>query len=155
PATRHDRRAGLQFLGTIEAPSGGVHEMNTNQLIAELESRFDLERLQQLSRDLLGLDPDQLDGGDRVGSFARALVGRALSLDALEALCDAVCAEKPETRSSLEDVRRLGFRTHKNLEPGAQLGPYRVLEHLSETSLQSSYLVEPLGAEPEAPSDEE
>ncbi len=129
--------------------------MDTNQLIAELESRFDLERLRRLTRDLLGLDPDQLAGGDRVGSFARALVGRAMSLDALEALCDAVSAEKPETRALLEDVRRLGFRTHTNLDVGSQLGPYRVLEQLSETSLQSSYLVEPIGVEAQPSSDDE
>ena len=83
--------------------------MNTTQLIAELESRFELEELKQLGQGLLGLDPGSIGGEDHLGSFARALVLRSVALDAVEALCDAVSAKRPDARQKLDGLRRLGL----------------------------------------------
>lgn len=116
--------------------------MNTTQLIAELESRFELEELKQLGQGLLGLDPGSIGGEDHLGSFARALVLRSVALDAVEALCDAVSAKRPDARQKLDGLRRLGLSGAPSLPLGSQIGSYRVVELLRETAIDTSYVVE-------------
>ncbi|MGE0325884.1 MAG: tetratricopeptide repeat protein [Polyangiaceae bacterium] len=129
--------------------------MNTTQLIAELESRFALDELKQLSQNLMGLDAGSIGGEESLGSFARALVLRAVALDAVEALCDAVSAQRPDARQKLEGLRRLGLSGAPSLPVGSGLGGYRIVEILRETAIETSYLVEAAAGDTQAAPKEE
>src|SRR5690606_16047158 len=88
------------LVGTPRAPASthrpqqGPMNATTDILRGELERLFELDELKSLSAELLGLDPEQVGGTEGKGAFARALVERCSSDDALLALADAVILSK-------------------------------------------------------------
>ncbi|MCZ7686621.1 MAG: protein kinase [Sandaracinaceae bacterium] len=120
----------------------------TDILRGELERLFDLDELKSLSADLLGLDPDQVGGTEGKGAFARALVERCSSDDALLALADAVILSKEGVDSKLGKLLELD--PGEELKAGAQVAGYRVLKKIGEGSIGVVYLVEKKGERGEA-----
>ena len=98
----------------------------TDLLRAELERLFELEELLNLSRDLLGFDPDAIGGTAAKGSFAGALTGYCREQDALEALCDALLALRPEANPDLTHILSGAFADNERLESGSSFGPYTI-----------------------------
>lgn len=112
----------------------------TDILRGELERLFDLDELKSLSADLLGIDPDQVGGTEGKGAFARALVERCSSDDALLALADAVILSKEGVDAKLGKLFDLD--PGEELKAGAQVAGFRVLKKVGEGSIGVVYLVE-------------
>lgn len=104
----------------------------TDLLRAELERLFELEELLNLSRDLLGFDPDAIGGTAAKGSFAGALAGYCREQDAIEALCDALLALRPEASPDLSRVLSGALAESERLEIGSSFGPYVITRELGE-----------------------
>src|SRR6185503_6851231 len=113
--------------------------MSLEILRAELERLFELDELKELSVRLLGLSPDEVGGTMAKGSFAKALVDRCASSDAVEALCDAVAFSRPDVDPHLAELRMRGFAPREELEMGESLGPYLVLRKVGEGRLGITY----------------
>lgn len=111
----------------------------TDLLRGELERVFELDEMQQLSRDLLGFQPEDVGSSAGKGAFARALVEQCAGRDALEALADAIVLSAGE-RELDERVHVLHSDHGEELEVGAELGTYRVLKKLGEGSVGVVYL---------------
>jgi hypothetical protein len=109
-------------------------------LRAELERLYELEELKGLSRDLLGLDPDRIGGTAAKGSFAKALVEYCATEDAIEALADAVVAQRGDDAQRFGEIRTRGFSPAEELESGDSFGPYLVLRKLGEGRAGITYL---------------
>ncbi len=67
---------------------------------AELERLFELDDLKSFAKDLLGFDPEAVGGTLAKASFAGALTAYCQEHDAIEALCDALLATRPGSRSA-------------------------------------------------------
>lgn len=106
--------------------------IETELLRAELERSFELEELLHLSRDLLGFDPEAVGGTAAKASFAGALASYAAEQDAVEALCDALLALRPETSKEIVDIRGRGIVRDDALPVGATLGPFTLTQKLGE-----------------------
>jgi tetratricopeptide (TPR) repeat protein len=106
--------------------------IETELLRAELERSFELEELLHLCRDLLGFDPDAVGGTAAKASFAGALASYAREQDAVEALCDALLALRPETSKEIVDLRSRGIVREDALPVGAALGPFTLTQKLGE-----------------------
>jgi tetratricopeptide (TPR) repeat protein len=111
----------------------------TDLLRAELERLFELEELLNLSRDLLGFDPDAIGGTAAKGSFAGALTGYCREQDAIEALCDALLALRPEANPDLTHILSGAFVDSERLEPGSSFGPYAIGRELGEGRAELLY----------------
>jgi tetratricopeptide (TPR) repeat protein/tRNA A-37 threonylcarbamoyl transferase component Bud32 len=112
----------------------------TDLLRSELEKHFDLEQLKRLSSELLGLDPDDVGGGDGKGAFARALVERSIREDALEALTDALLV----SAKGVDDRVRKIFDGvgGPELSVGTVVAGFRIVKKLGEGGLGIVYLAE-------------
>jgi tetratricopeptide (TPR) repeat protein len=106
--------------------------IETELLRAELERSFELGELLHLCRDLLGFDPDTVGGTLAKASFAGALASYAREQDAVEALCDALLALRPEASKEIADIRSRGVVRDDALPVGTPLGPYTLTQKLGE-----------------------
>ena len=95
-------------------------------LSAELERLFELDQLRELSEELLGIDPNLIDGSDAKGSFTLALVQRCIATDAVEALCDAVLALRDNADPKLSEFRTRGYVQPEAVRVRDALGPYLI-----------------------------
>src|SRR5258708_32421143 len=82
--------------------------MDIEILRGEIERLFSLDELTALSRDLLGLDPEEVGGTGAKASFARALTDRCSQLDALDALVEAVIGSRRAAGARLRGVLQRG-----------------------------------------------
>ena len=106
--------------------------IETDLLRAELERLFELEELLHLSRDLLGFEPDGLGGTSAKASFAGALAAHCEAEDAVEALCDAVLALRPNASVDLVELRTSGVRKDEPLALGSTFGSFVIARELGE-----------------------
>jgi tetratricopeptide (TPR) repeat protein len=106
--------------------------IETDLLRAELERSFELDELLRLCRDLLGFDPEVVGGTAAKASFAGALSSYAHEQDAVEALCDAVLALRPDTPKEVADIRSRGVVREDALPIGTELGHFTLTEKLGE-----------------------
>ncbi len=112
----------------------------TDILRGELERLYELEELKSLSSDLLGFDPNQVGGTEGKGAFARALVERCMSEDALLALADALFLSKPNVNEKLRKI--FDADAGEELKPGIEVSGYRVLKKIGEGGVGVVYLAE-------------
>ncbi len=112
----------------------------TDILRGELERLFELDELKSLSADLLGIDPDVVGGTEGKGAFARALVERCRTEDALLALADAVLLSKDGVNQKLQKLFEAD--PGDELEPGSRVESFRVLKKIGEGGVGVVYLVE-------------
>lgn len=112
----------------------------TDILRGELERLFELDELKSLSADLLGLDPVEIGSTDGKGAFARALVERCRTDDALLALADAVIVSKDDVNGKIAKLFELD--PGEELKPGAQVAGFRVLKKIGEGGVGVVYLAE-------------
>ncbi|HEY3494549.1 MAG TPA: tetratricopeptide repeat protein [Polyangiaceae bacterium] len=106
--------------------------IETELLRAELERSFELEELFHLSRDLLGFDPEQVGGTAAKASFAGALASYCNEQDAIEALCDAILALRPDASGELAQLRTVGIDRDETLPVGATIGEFSITQKLGE-----------------------
>lgn len=104
--------------------------MLTESLAAELEQLFTLPELAELSRTPLGLEPESLGGTTAKASFARALAQRCVQRDAVPALLDAIESTGKRLSEPLRKLRGDETSLEPALPPGAELGPYLIVESL-------------------------
>ncbi|MBK8994249.1 MAG: tetratricopeptide repeat protein [Myxococcales bacterium] len=114
--------------------------METDILRAELERTFELDELLNLSRNVLGFDPEVVGGAAAKGSFANALTQHCVEADAVEALCDALLASKPDVNAKIATIRLSGLPFDEELRPGQTLGGYTIVRKLGEGRLALTYL---------------
>ena len=114
--------------------------MDIEILHGELERLFELDELLRLSESVLGFEPNAVGGTSAKGSFAGSLTAYCVEHDALEALCDAVLAIKPDASPKLAELR-LGSAAHDDdLRLGDALGPYTIARKIGEGRLGVTYL---------------
>src|SRR5262245_47002878 len=106
--------------------------IETDLLRAELERLFELEELLHLSRDLLGFEPDALGGTETKASFAGALAAHCERDDAVEALCDAVLALRPNASADLVELRTSGLKKDEPIAVGTTFGTFVIARELGE-----------------------
>jgi tetratricopeptide (TPR) repeat protein len=106
--------------------------IETELLRAELERSFELAELLHICRNLLGFDPDAVGGTRAKASFAGALASYAAEQDAMEALCDALLALRPETSKEILELRSRGIVRDDERPIGAPLGPFTLTQKLGE-----------------------
>jgi tetratricopeptide (TPR) repeat protein len=116
--------------------------MNTAAFLqGELERLFELESMMELSREWLGVSPQDIGNTDAKGAFARALVNHCAQTDALVALADAMRlsghAPASPTASDGESVPATG----------SSVGGIRLVEYLGRGSLGRVFLGERTDAE--------
>ncbi|MBN2193437.1 MAG: protein kinase [Polyangiaceae bacterium] len=109
--------------------------MDSDLLRVELEKHFELDELQELGRDVLGLEPEQVVATSTKAAFARALVTRCASAMALEALCDAMVNAREDVDDRFRNRGTLGFPTTTEPAEGDAFGPFRIDQRLGEGRL--------------------
>lgn len=114
--------------------------MEIDTLQAELERLFDLNSLLNLTREVLGFDPESIGGTAALGSFAQSLIRHCVQCDATEALCDAVRILKPNSSAELDRIRTLGLSFNENLSAGSTIGEIQVVRVLGQGRVGASYL---------------
>lgn len=107
-------------------------------LRAELERLFDLDAMQALSRDLLGVSPDDVGGASSRASFARSLAERAVADDLHEALADAIVLKDREAESRLRPVYE--GRAGDDLATGASVEGFKILKKTHDEGFGAVYL---------------
>src|SRR5262249_22529741 len=113
--------------------------MEIEILRGEIERLFSLDELTTLSRDLLGLDPEEIGGTNAKASFARALTDRCSELDALDALVEAVIGSRTDADPRLRDLSQHGFSLDETLAPSALVGPFVITRRIGEGPLGIVY----------------
>src|SRR6185503_9750867 len=114
--------------------------MDIEILHGELERLFELDELLRLSESVLGFEPNLVGGTSAKGSFAGSLTKYCVEQDALEALCDAVLAIKPDASPKLVELR-LGSAAHDDeLRLGDALGAFTIVRKIGEGRLGVTYL---------------
>lgn len=113
--------------------------MEMEALRAELEQLFDLDELLRLSERLLGLSPRDIGGEAAKSSFVRALTEHCNKAHALEALCDAVIATKPEASDDLRRTATWGLPS-PILNAGDSFGPFAIERKLGAGAVGTVYL---------------
>lgn len=103
--------------------------MHLEFLGGEMERLFELEELEELGRDVLGLDRAAVGEASTKAAFARLLVHRCAAEQAVEALCEAMATRK-DLQPSLAEVARSGFVEPAELRQGDTFGSYTILEKL-------------------------
>ena len=114
--------------------------METDILRAELERNFELDELLNLTRNVLGFDPEAVGGTAAKGSFANALTQHCVEADAVEALCDALLASKPDVNAKVANIRISGLPFDEEMRPGSTLGGFTIVRKLGEGRLALTYL---------------
>ncbi len=96
----------------------------TDLLRNELERLFELEGLQSLTTDLLGLDPNDVGGNTGKAPFARALVERCARDEMLEALADAIVLRQPDAAPRLKGA--FDGPMIDDIQPGSTVAGFKI-----------------------------
>jgi tetratricopeptide (TPR) repeat protein/tRNA A-37 threonylcarbamoyl transferase component Bud32 len=121
--------------------------MSIDIVRGELERLFSLEEMMALSGDLLGLAPADVGGIASKASFARALTDKALEIDAVEALVDAVIASRTEVDARFRELVQKGIVLPEELKAGDKVGPFTVVKKIGEGPRAIVYSATKDGAE--------
>jgi hypothetical protein len=107
-------------------------------LRTELERLYDLDGLQRISRELLGLAPESVDAEPSKASFARALAERCVREELHEALADAILLTDRGAELRLRPVYE--GRASDDLAPGLVIDGFKVLKKQADEGLSTVYL---------------
>jgi tetratricopeptide (TPR) repeat protein len=107
-------------------------------LRVELERLYDLDALQTLSRDLLGLDPGDVAAEANRPAFARALAERSVRDDLHEALADAIVLTDRSAEVRLRPV--YDGRAADDLAVGQMVVGYKILKKTHDEGFGTVYL---------------
>ena len=110
----------------------------TEILRNELERLFDLDQMQRLSVDLLGLDPTEVGGTSGKAPFARALVERCAQTEMLEALADAITLQDRGAEIRLKVVYE--GKQSDDLQPGQTVAGFKVSKKTHDEGFGSVFL---------------
>lgn len=119
--------------------------MEMDSLRGELERLFELDELVKLSSTLLGFNPKEIGGTSGKASFVRALTDFCASRGAVEALCDAVAAVRPNADSRLASWRNFGVWERAPLAPGEVLAGFGIERQIGEGPQGGVYLAQRQG----------
>jgi tetratricopeptide (TPR) repeat protein/tRNA A-37 threonylcarbamoyl transferase component Bud32 len=109
-------------------------------LRGELERLYTLDELTEMSKRLLGLDPEDVGGSSAKASFARALAERCHDDDRIEALVDVIVVSRREVDPRVRDVAALTLGSE--IAPGKPIGPFTVQKKLGEGEIGVVYLAQ-------------
>ncbi len=109
-------------------------------LRAELERLFDLDGLVDLSRNVLGVEPERVGGTATVSSFAGALLAYCQKEDAIVALADALRASGEDISPAVVQIHGVTPPEERQLSAGAEIGAYRIARQLGDGRLGATYL---------------
>jgi tetratricopeptide (TPR) repeat protein len=109
-------------------------------LRGELERLFTLDELTNMSKRLLGLDPEDVGGASAKASFARALAERCHDDDRVEALVDVILVSRREVDPRVRDVASL--TSASDIAPGKAIGPFTVQRKLGEGEVGTVYVAQ-------------
>ncbi len=109
-------------------------------LRGELERLFDLDGLLDLSRSVLGVEPDRVGGTATVSSFAGALLAYCQKEDAVVALADALRASGEDLSPAVTQITGVTPPEEVLLAAGVEIGPYRIARQLGDGRLGVTYL---------------
>ena len=103
---------------------------------------FELDELLQLSRDVLGFEPENVGGTGAKASFAGALTAHCAENEAIEALCDALLATRSDVAREVQTLRSVGLSSEIEIPQGESFGPFANLRKLGEGRLALTYIGE-------------
>src|SRR6187549_1830317 len=106
--------------------------MEMDSLRGELERLFELDELVKLSSTLLGFNPKEIGGTSGKASFVRALTDFCAARGAVEALCDAVAATRPNADPRLSTWRNFGVWERPVVAVGESVGGFTIERRLGE-----------------------
>jgi tetratricopeptide (TPR) repeat protein len=113
----------------------------TDLLRGELERLFELEEMLRLTTDFLGMKPEDVGATSGKGAYARALVDKCRSEQALEALADAiVLSGKSGSNGAIDKV--LAGEDGDELAVGSEVSGYKIMKKLGQGGLGVVYLGE-------------
>ncbi|MCL2823129.1 MAG: serine/threonine protein kinase, partial [Polyangiaceae bacterium] len=115
--------------------------MEKDTLCSELERLFSLEELTDMTRNFLGMSPDDVGDAGKKSAFAKALVDRCENTDQLEALFDVVLALRSDADSGALQKALQTVGAEQELQPGATLGTFAIRRKLGSGQHGSVYLV--------------
>ncbi len=121
--------------------------MSIDIVRGELERLFSLDELMALSSDLLDLPSADVGGAASKASFARALTDKALEIDAVEALVDAVLATRTEVDPRFRELGQKRLVVPEELKAGDKLGPFTIGKKIGEGPRAIVYAAQKDGAE--------
>jgi tetratricopeptide (TPR) repeat protein len=119
--------------------------MEMDSLRGELERLFELDELVKLSSTLLGFNPKEIGGTSGKASFVRALTDFCAARGAVEALCDAVAAVRPNADPRLFAWRNFGVWERSVLASGESLGGFSIERKIGEGPQGACYLAQRQG----------
>jgi tetratricopeptide (TPR) repeat protein len=109
----------------------------TDLLKSELERLFELDEMLSLSGDLLGYAPADVGSTTAKGAFARALVERCATDDALAALVEAMAFSKKGLKEGIDL-----FLASDELAVGSTIAGFKIVKKLGEGGLGATYQAE-------------
>jgi tetratricopeptide (TPR) repeat protein len=121
--------------------------MSIDIVRGELERLFTLDEMMALSSELLGLSPADVGGAASKASFARALTDKAVEIDAVEALVDALLASRSETDPRLRELGQKGLTASEELKAGEVLGAFTIVKKLGDGPRATVYAAQKDGAD--------
>lgn len=119
--------------------------MNAPDLLSAELQNFELEELTELSLTVLGVAPEPLAGDASKPAVAAELVRRCRERDALEALCDALRALRPDLPKAVLELWSSGAASSDELPSLDGFAGFSRLTPLAQGPLAVSYLGERAG----------
>ncbi len=114
--------------------------MDNDTLRGELERLFELDELVELSRDILGLAPEDVGGTASKAAFSRALVERCVDLELVEAMLDAVSTLKPAMDKKVREAIARSLFEQQDLMGGAEFGPWTIARKIGHGPVGTTYV---------------
>lgn len=125
--------------GVVPSPAALGHPL-LDVIRGELERLFSLDELLSLTRDTLGVEPEEVGGTSAKGSYARALVDDCARRDAIEALVDAILILRTDVDPRVREIAAAGLPHEGELTPGADVGEFTITRKIGEGGVGVVYL---------------
>ncbi len=114
--------------------------MDNDTLRGELERLFEFEELVELSRDILGLAPDDVGATASKAAFSRALVERCVDLELVEAMLDAISTLKPGLDGKVREAIARSLFDHQDRMGGSEFGQWTIVRKIGHGPVGATYV---------------